>query len=45
VEPVRVLLFDVFGTLVDWRSSLIGIAEAAAARAGRLTHLAEALGC
>ena len=26
VEPVRVLLFDVFGTLVDWRSSLIGIA-------------------
>ena len=34
VEPVRVLLFDVFGTLVDWRSSLIGIAEAAAARAG-----------
>jgi 2-haloacid dehalogenase len=34
VEPVRVLLFDVFGTLVDWRSSLIGIAETAAARAG-----------
>jgi 2-haloacid dehalogenase len=34
VEPVRVLLFDVFGTLVDWRSSLIGIAEVAAARAG-----------
>jgi 2-haloacid dehalogenase len=33
-EPVRVLLFDVFGTLVDWRSSLIGIAETAAARAG-----------
>src|SRR5215831_8373489 len=33
VEPVRVLLFDVFGTLVDWRSSLIGIAETAAARA------------
>ena len=27
MEPVRVLLFDVFGTLVDWRSSLIGIAE------------------
>jgi 2-haloacid dehalogenase len=34
VEPVRVLLFDVFGTLVDWRSSLIGIAETAGARAG-----------
>ena len=33
-QPVRVLLFDVFGTLVDWRSSLIGIAETAAARAG-----------
>jgi 2-haloacid dehalogenase len=29
-----VLLFDVFGTLVDWRSSLIEIAEAAGARAG-----------
>jgi 2-haloacid dehalogenase len=29
---VRVLLFDVFGTVVDWRSSLIGIAEATAAR-------------
>jgi 2-haloacid dehalogenase len=35
VEPVRVLLFDVFGTLVDWRSSLIGIAETTAARAGQ----------
>jgi 2-haloacid dehalogenase len=34
VEPVRVLLFDVFGTLVDWRSSLIGIAETTAAQAG-----------
>ena len=34
MEPVRVLLFDVFGTLVDWRSSLIGIAEMTAARAG-----------
>jgi 2-haloacid dehalogenase len=34
VQPVRVLLFDVFGTLVDWRSSLIGIAGTAAARAG-----------
>jgi len=32
---VRVLLFDVFGTLVDWRSSLIGIAETTAARAGQ----------
>jgi 2-haloacid dehalogenase len=31
---VRVLLFDVFGTLVDWRSSLIGIAETAAAGTG-----------
>jgi len=31
---MRVLLFDVFGTLVDWRSSLIGIAEGAAARGG-----------
>jgi 2-haloacid dehalogenase len=27
---MRVLLFDVFGTLVDWRSSLIDIAETAA---------------
>ena len=35
MEPVRVLLFDVFGTLVDWRSSLIGIAETTAARAGQ----------
>jgi 2-haloacid dehalogenase len=34
VERVRVLLFDVFGTLVDWRSSLIGIAETTADRAG-----------
>ena len=24
---MRVLLFDVFGTLVDWRSSLIDLAE------------------
>jgi 2-haloacid dehalogenase len=31
---MRVLLFDVFGTVVDWRSSLIGIAESAAARNG-----------
>jgi 2-haloacid dehalogenase len=28
VQPLRVLLFDVFGTLVDWRSSLIDIAAA-----------------
>ncbi len=34
VEPMRVLLFDVFGTLVDWRSSLIELAEATAVRAG-----------
>jgi 2-haloacid dehalogenase len=31
--PMRVLLFDVFGTLVDWRSSLIGIADATGAPA------------
>jgi 2-haloacid dehalogenase len=31
---MRVLLFDVFGTLVDWRTSLIEIAEATAAAAG-----------
>jgi 2-haloacid dehalogenase len=31
---MRVLLFDVFGTVVDWRSSLIGIAESAAAQDG-----------
>jgi len=31
---MRVLLFDVFGTLVDWRSSLIELAETAAARDG-----------
>jgi 2-haloacid dehalogenase len=34
VDRLRVLLFDVFGTLVDWRSSLIDIAAANAARAG-----------
>jgi 2-haloacid dehalogenase len=34
VKPMRVLLFDVFGTLVDWRSSLIDLAEATAVRAG-----------
>jgi FMN phosphatase YigB (HAD superfamily) len=32
VKPPRILLFDVFGTLVDWRSSLIDIAEATATR-------------
>ena len=31
---MRVLLFDVFGTVVDWRSSVIDIAESAAARNG-----------
>jgi 2-haloacid dehalogenase len=31
---MRVLLFDVFGTLVDWRGSLTELAEATAARAG-----------
>jgi 2-haloacid dehalogenase len=31
---MRVLLFDVFGTLVDWRSSLIDLAEVTAGRAG-----------
>jgi 2-haloacid dehalogenase len=31
---LRVLLFDVFGTLVDWRSSLLEIAAATAARDG-----------
>jgi 2-haloacid dehalogenase len=30
---MRVLLFDVFGTLVDWRSSLIDIAETTSASA------------
>src|SRR5215469_9716367 len=34
VKPMRVLLFDVFGTLVDWRASLIELAEATAASAG-----------
>jgi 2-haloacid dehalogenase len=31
---MRVLLFDVFGTLVDWRSSMIELAVTAAGRAG-----------
>ncbi len=34
VKPMRVLLFDVFGTLVDWRSSLIELAEASGVSAG-----------
>ena len=34
MKPPRVLLFDVFGTLVDWRSSLLNIAVTAAAAAG-----------
>jgi 2-haloacid dehalogenase len=34
VQRLRVLLFDVFGTLVDWRGSLIEVAEAAGARDG-----------
>lgn len=32
VKPLRVLLFDVFGTLVDWRSSLIDTGQALATR-------------
>jgi 2-haloacid dehalogenase len=31
---MRVLLFDVFGTLVDWRSSMIDLAATAAGQAG-----------
>ena len=34
VKPMRVLLFDVFGTLVDWRSSLIDLAATVGARDG-----------
>jgi 2-haloacid dehalogenase len=30
VKPLRVLLFDVFGTLVDWRASLVELAAATA---------------
>ena len=33
MSPPRVLLFDIFGTVVDWRSSLIDIAEATGTRA------------
>jgi hypothetical protein len=56
VRPMRVLLFDVFGTLVDWRSSLIDIAVTAGARLrrryvtatlsnGHVALLAKVLGC
>jgi 2-haloacid dehalogenase len=38
---MRVLLFDVFGTLVDWRSSLIDLAEATAVRVGLQADWAE----
>ena len=31
---MRVLLFDVFGTLVDWRASLIDLTQATGARSG-----------
>jgi 2-haloacid dehalogenase len=34
VKAPRVLLFDVFGTLVDWRSSLLNLAVTTAARSG-----------
>lgn len=34
VPEVKALFFDVFGTLVDWRSSLIDLATANAARVG-----------
>jgi 2-haloacid dehalogenase len=34
VKPMRILLFDVFGTLVDWRGSLIVLAEATGVRVG-----------
>jgi 2-haloacid dehalogenase len=33
MSPLRVLFFDVFGTLVDWRSSLIDVAAATGAQA------------
>src|SRR5579872_3820711 len=32
--PVKALVFDVFGTVVDWRSSIIAEAEAFGARKG-----------
>ena len=34
MKPLRVLLFDVFGTLVDWRASLVELAAATAGAAG-----------
>ncbi len=34
VKPLRVLLFDVFGTLVDWRGSLIEVCRQTGQRAG-----------
>lgn len=34
MKSIRVLLFDVFGTLVDWRASLIELAETSATRSG-----------
>ena len=34
MSRLRVLLFDVFGTLVDWRASLVAAAEAAGDRSG-----------
>jgi 2-haloacid dehalogenase len=41
VSPVRVLLFDVFGTLVDWRGSLIAAAEESGRRSGVTAEWAE----
>jgi 2-haloacid dehalogenase len=41
VKPPRVLLFDVFGTLVDWRSSLIEIAETIAAHSDSQANWAD----
>lgn len=34
MKPLRVLLFDVFGTLVDWRGSLIELGRRTGERAG-----------
>ena len=34
VEQVRALLFDVFGTVVDWRSGVIRDVSAVAGRGG-----------
>jgi 2-haloacid dehalogenase len=38
VTQIRVLLFDVFGTVVDWRSSLIDLATQLADREGVHAH-------